>query len=598
MNRLQVATEIDKIIDDFITPFPSAIQYFSDKYLENHPNLVIDLDDHSKIPKQHFKTLLDSLRHFYLRNKPRSYRGIDLDHYTLKYIEYFSNKSSLYTYIIKKIILINVNIIKYASDEIKNDPSIMLYVVSKVGTLLDYGSDTIKDNEDIVRRAIKCVHSEGAAFQYASNRLRNNFEITIMAIEQDANLIVYASDVVRNDPDIMEYVVSHNGLLLEFGSDEIKNNDMIVLIAVQCLESNGCPFEFASDRLRGDFNITMEAITLNSDMLKFASDELKDNELIVRTANSIANASDRLRNDYNLLLDIIQFNPFEIYFASESLKDNPSIINAAILRNSLTLEFASDRLRGDRQIVNIAVISNGLVLEYVSDSLRNDFDIVKNAVLSNGKSLEFASDKLQNNRDIVSAAVSNDGRALKYASNSLRDDLGIVETALMIFPVENIAYSQVIAESFNYISDRLRLDYSIVLKILLINPWIIQYVDDKLKMNLNIMFTVIHKCLETVYYYTSYLQKESNIVYSSRSYLIKYFIIKIMTDCKNFKIACGHSNLEYISETQSDTPTKKLKYISNNLTRNCDILTAIRSFIIPNDNILRLMKEIYLRKDK
>jgi gliding motility-associated-like protein len=77
----------------------------------------------------------------------------------------------------------------------------MLKVVIEQGSLLEYGSDEIKDNFDIVLNAVQKPYYELCVIQFASDRLRSNREIVQAAIIQDPMALKFVPKNLCDDYD-------------------------------------------------------------------------------------------------------------------------------------------------------------------------------------------------------------------------------------------------------------------------------------------------------------------------------------------------------------------------------------------------------------
>jgi hypothetical protein len=157
--------------------------------------------------------------------------------------------------------------------------------------------------------------------------------------------------------------------------------------------------------IQGDTEFFRTVVKLNGLVLDSASNELKENR--------------------ELVLDASIENPFALQFASDKLKGDKTFILDAIdtikkkslsSDTSLPLKFASDKLKEDRDFISKIIKINPLALQYASNELRGDRDLVLVAVKLNGFALGAASDKLKGDYDIILAAVTQTHHALKFAN--------------------------------------------------------------------------------------------------------------------------------------------------------------------------------------
>jgi len=118
----------------------------------------------------------------------------------------------------------------------------------------------------------------------------------------------------------------------------------------------------------------------------------------------LKNASDTLKNDKDIVLEAIKNNGYSLEYASDRLKNDREIVLEAIKTDFWALKYASDTLKNDKEIV-LEAIKNGNSLQYASNTLKNDKEIVLEAIKNNGYFLEYASDTLKNDREIVLKSI-------------------------------------------------------------------------------------------------------------------------------------------------------------------------------------------------
>ena len=199
--------------------------------------------------------------------------------------------------------------------------------------------------------------------------------------------IKYASDIIKSDPELMLNAVSVNGSLLEYGSTDIKDNFDIVYVAVNQYDISYPVLQFASDRLRNNKDIVLAALACNGEAFKFASTELQDDEDIVNEA--------------------LDNQGMQLEFVSERLQNIYEISLKAVSNESMALQFVPNKFKNVKELVIIAVRENGLSLEFASIDLRDDIDVVLEAVCNEGSSLIFASERLRGCHRIVDIAIQH-----------------------------------------------------------------------------------------------------------------------------------------------------------------------------------------------
>merc|ERR1712061_934391 len=136
----------------------------------------------------------------------------------------------------------------------------------------------------------------------------------------------------------------------------------------------------------------MSAVEQYSRSLKYASDEMKNNQAIVKAAMT------RSRSD-----------PQALHWASDAVKNDKDFVMSLV---QMTWSSGSDR---DRQ--GQPKTDRDGPFRYVSDEMKNDEEVAVAAVQSDKNALHFASDEIKNNGAVVMAEVQKNGHALKWSSN-------------------------------------------------------------------------------------------------------------------------------------------------------------------------------------
>ena len=284
----------------------------------------------------------------------------------------------------------------------------MMQTLTKYGPLLQFASDKLKDDKEIV---LVAVTNDGSALEYASTKLKDDKEIVRFAILKshhlyetaDERVIKYASKELQQDKDLKALYeilteVKDNGLNLKNASDEFIDNKDVVLAAVK---QNGLALEFASKKLQADKEVVKVAICSNPEAIEFASSELQ--------------------NDKKFLLDVLAKNGWVLEYLSDEFKKDKEIVLVAVAKDGQALRYAPDKLKDDKEIVLAAVTNHCYALEYASEKLKDDKEIVLVAVAKNGQALRYASDKLKDDKEILLAAVANDSSSLRFASEEARE---------------------------------------------------------------------------------------------------------------------------------------------------------------------------------
>ncbi len=132
---------------------------------------------------------------------------------------------------------------------------------------------------------------------------------------------------------------------------------------------------YASEELRGDFEVVLEAVK--------------------RDGRALEHASDKLRGDRDLVIAAVRTSCDVLQYASEEFCGDREVILEAVRLDDNALSFATAELRGDKEFVLEAVRRNGFVLLDASAELRSDKEVVLEAVRQQPEAWQWASVELQ-----------------------------------------------------------------------------------------------------------------------------------------------------------------------------------------------------------
>lgn len=193
---------------------------------------------------------------------------------------------------------------KYASSDLKNDPEIVFEAVSRLGSCLvyvphkfrgdkkvvlaavkktplaiEYAQDSMRDDKEVIYTAITAGGPE--ILQWASEKLRQDIEFALIAVETAADNFRHTAQALRSDRDLV-FSGIEDGFKLEYASKTLRGDKEVVLDAVQ---NCGTALRFASDALRDDRDVVLAAMKNNKEAFKFASFRLQSDPEVLKIAN-------------------------------------------------------------------------------------------------------------------------------------------------------------------------------------------------------------------------------------------------------------------------------------------------------------------------
>lgn len=174
---------------------------------------------------------------------------------------------------------------------------------------------------------------------------------------------------------------------------------------LRAVQQKGTALEFASEELRGSWDVVAMAIAQDGSALRFASEELREDEVLVMLA--------------------LETYGRALCFASADLRANMKLAMAAVTQDGDALQYVSDELRAHKGLVTAATKQVGHALGHAAGVLREEKDFVSSVVRENGAALYFAAPELRADKGVVLAAMENEGGALIYAERGTRLDISV-----------------------------------------------------------------------------------------------------------------------------------------------------------------------------
>ena len=116
-------------------------------------------------------------------------------------------------------------------------------------------------------------------------------------------------------------------------------------------------FNYKINKLRDsniitDYNFALEVLSLNGDMYKYCSLELRDNEILSILA--------------------IKYNGYNIRYASDRIKNIDDIVYIALNNQGLALKYCLDKYKNDERAIELAINNNPLAIEYCYTNINNE----------------------------------------------------------------------------------------------------------------------------------------------------------------------------------------------------------------------------------
>jgi len=186
--------------------------------------------------------------------------------------------------------------LQYVDPILAKDREVVLAAVNNHGDALSMVNGPLLADKEIVESA---VANWVGSIQYAANIMRNDKELNLEFIDKYGHeMYEYLSEPLKNDPDVTTKCVSKDGMLLKYASEKMKDDPSVVKAAVA---QNGYALQFASEDLRKDKDVVTTAVRCQGQSLRFASVVLQlDPKLKRMRIDSLSKRTSRWGNLYRL----------------------------------------------------------------------------------------------------------------------------------------------------------------------------------------------------------------------------------------------------------------------------------------------------------
>jgi hypothetical protein len=177
----------------------------------------------------------------------------------------------------------------------------------------------------------KVVSREGYLLEFASEKLRDDEEIVRISLSNNPNIFRKISNRLKDNDDIALKAITVNGFDYSLISDRLKNRPDFARIALIKYPHN---FEIIPEKIRNDESFLRAAIEKNGDIMMYAPAKLKDDKALalkaIAAAKTVSTVSD----------------------LSKRLLDDDEVFRAAMLKNQTFFRYFSTRIQNDKALIS------------------------------------------------------------------------------------------------------------------------------------------------------------------------------------------------------------------------------------------------------
>ncbi len=395
---------------------------------------------------------------------------------------------------------------------------------------------------------------------------KNDKVIVLASVKQNGLAIQNASDELKNDDDIIRTALTNNYLAYEFLSPEKKacmefrnyyigkinqNNELrrmneksVVLAAVR---QNGLAIQNASDELKNDDDIIRTALTNNYLAYEFLSPEKKAcSEYFTHYKEQKWTCEYTLSHNWMALWE-------EKY---KKFQDDKFLVMLAISQNWLALQFASDKLKNDPDVVITAVKQNWLAYRFITrEYFKLSKEVILAAINSNIQVFDYFWDEIKNDPNFMVYVIRKDPTKFDSLNENLKQYLNIILALASRDLLNAISKFPQILQDVRFIKELLRLyERSVLNQVINMNKDAIIRLTDGIKYVIFMSYkeVAIHLIKITAWAILHSSNIKSNLIYLRDLVIIDkeilhYFPLEIKKN-KDFKESLETNTPEYITQ--------------------------------------------------
>lgn len=254
----------------------------------------------------------------------------------------------------------------------KYDPEMVIEAVKGDGNNLKYASDDLKADRNFILKILSLKSS--GAYQYIDERLKQDRELLLMAVEFDPQAIDHTE--VEIDEKLALYVIKKGYKRIPQGFESNKN---VVLEAVKC---NPLMLYYADVELKEDPEIVLEALKRDPTTIMYAGEKFQcDPKIATKVVSKFPfifpKMCKKARNTPEIALITVTLIPEMMKYVDVECKNNPEFIMKSLMYNSEVLNHLNKEYKNNPILVSYAKLD--------SDSKEAKYEIVKEEFLKSLK---------------------------------------------------------------------------------------------------------------------------------------------------------------------------------------------------------------------
>ena len=317
---IQTNQEIQNLIKDYLETNWDLVKYC-------HPSMRDDITIMKKAIAHNGLNLefaSDELK----KNKEFLLSAVEENQDAIKFIPSNFLKSEIFVKdLIEKVNSVTNTIFELIPEKLKKNKSILIKIAQKIQL-----GDELEGyfNENDFQFFCEVVKKNGDFIYFASEKLRDDEELVKVAIKFGDGSLSNISERLRNDPEMVIWAIENNRPALLRSAGEIAKDDFDVIKTAVCRQ--GSALDWASERLRDDNEIVKLAVDEDPYALKYASERIRNNKTFVlkiceREIHAYIYAGDSLWSDKDFALFVAPKVPNCLDHFSSKIQKDPDVLS-------------------------------------------------------------------------------------------------------------------------------------------------------------------------------------------------------------------------------------------------------------------------------
>ena len=305
------------------------------------------------------------------------------------------------------------NLEHVTSEELKNDKEILKIAVSGHSQALQWVPEKWRHDKELLDIILSKEVTATYSFEHFPLEYRDNEEIAKKVVGDDAGCFQYLSERLKNNKEITLIATSKSGdVLSEMPKSMLDDKDVVL----NALAHDGWRYvDKISERLKNDIDIVTAAVLSDNRSLEYFSNEFKDNEKVIEAClkgngSAYKYFSERFKNDRKIALEMSAKWDFDLGAAPEIFKNDREIVKNAIKEDANNFKYIGGELLKDFAFLKEIFMLNDGILYHMDENLKAQL------FTTQVQSVEYRGKKIIYEMVIDDGYVQNKERPVKSSS--------------------------------------------------------------------------------------------------------------------------------------------------------------------------------------